>query len=150
MAGAFWMSALAIGTSTVKQYNIIVALIDLCTVLWPLIICFTLGYNPVFAFVGKFSTMVISQLYRLYFINKKIKFNHKEFVSYLANVGVVFGLLLGIIYISDTTRSYSLLEFIGQSIILEMVLILCYFNLRIKHSRKKNFLFSYLKKRVKK
>ena len=31
MAGAFWMSALAIGTSTVKQYNIIVALIDLCT-----------------------------------------------------------------------------------------------------------------------
>ena len=39
------------------------------------------------------------------------------------NVGVVFGLLLGIIYISDTTRSYSLLEFIGQSIILEMVLI---------------------------
>ena len=32
MAGAFWMSALDIGTSTVKQYNIIVALIDLCTV----------------------------------------------------------------------------------------------------------------------
>ncbi len=70
MAGAFWMSALAIGTSTVKQYNIIVALIDLCTV--PLAYyLFTLGYNPVFAFVGKFSTMVISQLYRLYFINKK-------------------------------------------------------------------------------
>ena len=67
--------------------------------------------------------MVISQIYRLYFINKKIKFNQKEFVSYLVNVGVVFGLLLGIIYISDTTRSYSLLEFIGQSIILEMVLI---------------------------
>ena len=64
MAGAFWMSALAIGTSTVKQYNIIVALIDLCTV--PLAYyLFTLGYNPVFAFVGKFSTMVISQIYRL-------------------------------------------------------------------------------------
>ena len=42
------------------------------------------------------------------------------------NVGVVFGLLLGIIYISDTTRSYSLLEFIGQSIILEMGINLCH------------------------
>ncbi|MDU5696161.1 MAG: polysaccharide biosynthesis protein [Haemophilus parainfluenzae] len=148
MAGAFWMSALAIGTSTVKQYNIIVALIDLCTV--PLAYyLFTLGYNPVFAFVGKFSTMVISQIYRLYFINKKIKFNHKEFVSYLMNVGVVFGLLLGIIYISDTTRSYSLLEFIGQSIILEMVLI-CVILIFGLNTAEKNFLFSYLKKRVKK
>lgn len=147
MAGAFWMSALAIGTSTVKQYNIIVALIDLCTV--PLAYyLFTLGYNPVFAFVGKFSTMVISQLYRLYFINKKIKFNHKEFVSYLVNVGVVFGLLLSIIYISDTTRSYSLLEFIGQSIILEMVLI-CVILIFGLNTAEKNFLFSYLKKRVK-
>ena len=128
MAGAFW-------------------LIDLCTV--PLAYyLFTLGYNPVFAFVGKFSTMVISQLYRLYFINKKIKFNHKEFVSYLVNVGVVFGLLLGIIYISDTTRSYSLLEFIGQSIILEMVLI-CVILIFGLNTAEKNFLFSYLKKRVK-
>ena len=77
MAGAFWMSALAIGTSTVKQYNIIVALIDLCTV--PLAYyLFTLGYNPVFAFVGKFSTMVISQLYRLYFINKKLNLTTKN------------------------------------------------------------------------
>ena len=100
-------------------------------------------------FVGKFSTMVISQIYRLYFINKKIKFNQKEFVSYLVNVGVVFGLLLGIIYISDTTRSYSLLEFIGQSIILEMVLtcVILIFGL---NAAEKNFLFSYLKKRVKK
>ena len=55
---------------------------------------------------------------------------------------------LGIIYISDTTRSYSLLEFIGQSIILEMVLI-CVILILGLNTAEKNFLFSYLKKRVK-
>ena len=52
-------------------------------------------------------------------------------------------------YISDTTRSYSLLEFIGQSIILEMVLI-CVILIFGLNTAEKNFLFSYLKKRVKK
>ena len=44
-----------------------------------------------------------------YILLIKIKFNQK-FVSYLVNVGVVFGLLLGIIFISDTTHQ---LFFIG-------------------------------------
>ena len=65
------------------------------------------------------------------------------------NVGVVFGLLLGIIYISDTTRSYSLLEFVGQSIILEMVLI-CVILIFGLNTAEKNFLFSYLKEKSKK
>ena len=65
------------------------------------------------------------------------------------NVGVVFGLLLGIIYISDTTRSYSLLEFIGQSIILEVVLI-CVILIFGLNTAEKKFLFSYLKEKSKK
>jgi len=124
MAGAFWMSALAIGTSTVKQYNIIVALIDLCTV--PLAYyLFTLGYNPVFAFVGKFSTMVISQIYRLYFINKKIIFSECR--------RGVWPAIRYHLYI----RYHSQLFFIGIYRTIHHFrngINLCYFNLRIKHS----------------
>ena len=98
---------------------------------------FTLGYNPVFAFVGKFSTMVISQLYRLYFINKKIKFNHKEFVLVLSECQRSFGLLLGIIYISDTTRSYSFIGIYWTIHHFRNGINLCHFNLRIKTQQKK-------------
>ena len=63
--------------------------------------------KPVYAFIAKFGIMVIMQIYRLYFINKKIKFNCKEFVSYLMNIGIVFALLLDLIYLSDTQRTYS-------------------------------------------
>ena len=65
------------------------------------------------------------------------------------NVGVVFGLLLGIIYISDTTRQLFFIWNLLDIIILEMVLI-CVILIFGLNTAEKNFLFSYLKKRVKK
>ena len=147
MAGSFWMTALAIGSKTIKQYNVILAIIDLCTV--PLAYyLFTLGYNPVYAFIGKFCTALFMQLYRLYFINKRIKFNRKEFVSYLTNISLVFALLLGLIYFSDTQRTYSFLEFVGEAFLLEVVLISVILVMGLNKTEK-DFLFSYLRKRVK-
>ena len=147
MAGSFWMTALAIGSKTIKQYNVILAIIDLCTV--PLAYyLFTLGYNPVYAFIGKFCTALFMQLYRLYFINKRIKFNRKEFVSYLTNISLVFALLLGLIYFSDTQRTYSFLEFVGEAFLLEVVLISVILMVGLNKTEK-DFLFSYLRKRVK-
>ena len=148
IAGSFWMTALAIGSQTIKQYNIILAIIDLCTV--PLAYyLFTLGYNPVFAFIGKFCTMIIMQAYRLYFINKKIKFNRKEFVSYLLSIGIVFAFLLGLIYLSDTQRTYSLAEFVGEAVFIEVILFTLILFIGLNKAEK-SFLFSDLLKRVRK
>lgn len=148
MAGSFWMTALAIGTHRIKQYNVILACIDLCTV--PLAYTlFSLGYSPVYAFIGRFSTALCMQMYRFYFINKKIQFNRKEFTTYLINIGMVFALLLGLIYLSDTQRDYTFFEFVGEAILLELVLIatiLC-FGL---NQAEKAFLFGYILKKVKK
>ncbi|MBN6082284.1 polysaccharide biosynthesis protein [Aggregatibacter actinomycetemcomitans] len=148
MAGSFWMTALAIGSHTIKRYNIVLATIDLCTV--PLAYyLFTLGYNPVFAFIGKFCTASLMQLYRLYFINTKIKFNRKEFVSYLLNIGIIFAFLLSLIYLSDTQRTYSLVEFIGEAVLIEVVLFALILLIGLNKAEK-NVLFSYLLKRVRK
>ena len=129
------MSALAIGTSTVKQYNIIVALIDLCTV--PLVYyLFTLGYNPVFAFVGKFSTMVISQIYRLYFINKKLNLTKRNFVSSFSECRR--GVLSTIRY-HLYIRYYPQLFFIGAYWTIHHLrngINLCHFNLRLNTAEK--------------
>ena len=146
MAGSFWMTALAIGTNSIKQYNIVLAVIDLCTV--PLAYyLFTLGYNPVYAFIGKFGIMVIMQIYRLYFINKKIKFNRKEFASYLVNISIIFALLLGLIYLSDTQHTYSFWTFVGEAVLLEtsLISVILFGGL---NKAEKDVLFSYLKKRV--
>ncbi len=148
MAGSFWMTALAIGAQSVKQYNIVLTLIDLCTV--PLAYyLFTLGFNPVYAFIGKFTTAMIMQIYRLYFINKKVKFNRSEFVSYLFNVVVIFSLMLSLIYLSDTERTYSFMAFIGGAFILEIILIavIMLFGL---NRQEKNLIFSYINQRVRK
>ena len=148
MAGSFWMTALAIGAQSVKQYNIVLTLIDLCTV--PLAYyLFTLGFNPVYAFIGKFTTAMIMQIYRLYFINKKVKFNRSEFVSYLFNVVVIFTLMLSLIYLSDTERTYSFMAFIGGAFILEIILIavIMLFGL---NRQEKNLIFSYINQRVRK
>ena len=91
--------------------------------------------------------MVIMQIYRLYFINKKIKFNRKEFVSYLMNIGIVFALLLGLIYLSDTQRTYSFWTFVGEAVLLETILILVILFVGLNKAEK-GFLFGYLKKRV--
>ena len=140
------MTALAIGTNSIKQYNIVLAVIDLCTV--PLAYyLFTLGYNPVYAFIGKFGIMVIMQIYRLYFINKKIKFNRKEFVSFLVNISIIFALLLGLIYLSDTQHTYSFWTFVGEAVLLETILISVILFVGLNKAEK-DFLFSYLKKRV--
>ncbi|QPB42721.1 MATE family efflux transporter [Rodentibacter haemolyticus] len=148
MAGSFWMTALAIGSNSIKQYNIILSLIDLCTV--PLAYyLFTLGYNPVYAFIGRFSTALFMQIYRIYFINKKIKFNRKEFVTYLLNIGIVFSLLIGLIYLSDTQRLYSFFEFVSEAVLLESVLIVVILLFGLNRSEKA-FLFSYILKKVKK
>lgn len=148
MAGSFWMTALAIGTHVIKRYNIILAVIDLCTV--PLAYyLFTLGYSPVYAFIGRFSTALLMQIYRFYFINKKIKFNRKEFVTYLLNISMVFALLLGLIYLSDTQRTYSFFEFVGEAILLEVVLITVILLFGLNRAEKA-FLFGYILKKVKK
>ena len=148
MAGSFWMTALAIGSSGIKQYNIILAIIDLCTV--PLAYyLFSLGYSPVYAFIGKFFTALSMQIYRFYFINKKIKFSRMEFVTYLFNIGMIFVLLLGLIYLSDTQRSYSFFEFVAEAILLEAVLIAVIIIFGLNRAEK-NFLFGYILKKVKK
>ncbi|BFU63620.1 polysaccharide biosynthesis protein [Rodentibacter abscessus] len=148
MSGSFWMTALAIGSNSIKQYNIILSLIDLCTV--PLAYyLFTLGYNPVYAFIGRFSTALFMQIYRIYFINKKIKFNRKEFVTYLLNIGMVFSLLIGLIYLSDTQRLYSFFEFLSEAVLLESVLIIVILLFGLNQAEKA-FLFSYILKKVKK
>jgi polysaccharide biosynthesis protein len=148
MAGSFWMTALAIGSSSVKQYNIILAIIDLCTV--PLAYyLFSLGYSPVYAFIGKFFTALSMQIYRFYFINKKIKFSRVEFVTYLFNIGIIFVLLLGLIYLSDTQHSYSFFEFVAEAILLEALLIAVIIIFGLNRAEK-NFLFGYILKKVKK
>ena len=97
--------------------------------------------------ITKFGIMVIMQIYRLYFINKKIKFNRKEFVSYLMNISIVFALLLGLIYLSDTQRTYSFWTFVGEAVLLETILILVILFVGLNKAEK-GFLFGYLKKRV--
>lgn len=148
MAGSFWMTALAIGTNKIKQYNIVIAIIDLCTV--PLAYyLFTLGYSPIYAFIGRFSTALLMQIYRFYFINKKIKFNGKEFVTYLFNIGIVFVFLIGLVYFSDTQRIYTFSEFILQSLLLEFGLITMILLFGLTHTEK-SFLFGYILKKVRK
>ena len=148
MAGSFWMTALAIGTNAIKKYNIILAVIDLCTA--PLAYyLFTLGYIPVYAFIGRFSTALLMQIYRFYFINKKIKFNRKEFVTYLLNISMIFALLLGLIYLSNTQHTYSFFEFVGEAILLEVVLIAVILIFGLNRTEK-TFLFGYILKKVKK
>ncbi|OOF59029.1 oligosaccharide flippase family protein [Rodentibacter myodis] len=148
MAGSFWMTALAIGSNSIRQYNIILACIDLFTV--PLAYyLFTLGYHPVYAFIGRFSTALLMQMYRFYFINKKIKFNRKEFVTYLFNIGIIFVLLIGLIYLSDTQRTYSFFEFVGEAVLLESGLIAMILIFGLNRAEK-TFLFSYILKKVKK
>lgn len=148
MAGSFWMTALAIGTNAIKKYNIILAVIDLCTA--PLAYyLFTFGYSPVYAFIGRFSTALLMQIYRFYFINKKIKFNRKEFVTYLLNISMIFALLLGLIYLSNTQHTYSFFEFVGEAILLEVVLIAVILIFGLNRTEK-TFLFGYILKKVKK
>ena len=121
-----------------------------------------LHFNPCTKIVLLFLCIVISSLlssieYELIFvsiiaffsiINKKIKFNRKEFVSYLTNISLVFALLLGLIYFSDTQRTYSFLEFVGEAFLLEVVLISVILMVGLNKTEK-DFLFSYLRKRVK-
>ena len=89
------------------------------------------------------------QAYRLYFINKKIKFNRKEFVSYLLSIGIVFAFLLGLIYLSDTQRTYSLAEFVGEAVFIEVILFTLILFIGLNKAEK-SFLFSDLLKRVRK
>lgn len=148
MAGSFWMTALAIGAQSVKQYNIVITLIDLCTV--PLAYyLFSLGFNPVYAFVGKFATSMLMQIYRIYFIHKQVKFNHQALVSYLLNVMAIFGIMLALVYFSDIQKIYSFWEFVGSATLLELVLLglIIAFGL---NRQEKDFIFSYIRKRVRK
>ncbi|OOF42514.1 polysaccharide biosynthesis protein [Rodentibacter rarus] len=148
MAGSFWMTALAIGTNKIKQYNIVIAMIDLCTV--PLAyFLFTLGYSPVYAFIGRFSTALFMQIYRFYFINKKIQFNRKEFVTYLCHISLIFSLLLGLVYFSNPKQTYTFFEFIGEAVLLEMVLVSVILLFGLNRAEK-SFLFGYILKKVKK
>ncbi|OOF44555.1 polysaccharide biosynthesis protein [Rodentibacter trehalosifermentans] len=148
MAGSFWMTALAIGTNKIKQYNIVIAMIDLCTV--PLAyFLFTLGYSPIYAFIGRFSTALSMQIYRFYFINKKIRFNRKAFVTYLCQISLIFSLLLGLVYFSNHQRTYTFFKFIGEAVLLEILLasIILLFGL---NRAEKNVLFGAILKKVKK
>ena len=122
MAGSFWMTAMAIGSSSIKQYNIVLTLINLFTV--PLAYyLFTLGFSPVYAFIGKFAIVVLMQLYRLYFINRRIAFDKREFRTYLFNISMIFLPLLALIYFAKGQYLYSFGEFIWQSAVIEGALI---------------------------
>lgn len=148
MAGSFWMTALAIGGQAMKRYNLIIAAIDLCTV--PLAyFLFTLGYSPVYAFIGKFSTALCIQLYRFYFVNQKVQFEQRAFFTYLGQIGIIFALLLGLIYTADATHTYSFFEFIWQAMLLEISLVAVIFVFGL-NKPEKQFLLQFIMKKVKK
>ena len=88
-------------------------------------------------------------LLSIYLINKKVKFNRSEFVSYLFNVVVIFSLMLSLIYLSDTERTYSFMAFIGGAFILEIILIAVIMLLGLNR-QEKNLIFSYINQRVRK
>lgn len=146
MAGPFWMTALAIGKNSVKQYNIVLSIISLCTVPVAYFL-FTLGLSPVYAYIGKFIIGVIMQLYRLYFIHRHIKFNIKAFGGYLFNISIIMLWLFGLIYCSNLTRLYSLTEFVTQSAIIEISLLTVIFLFGLNRVEKQ-FLLQFLRKRI--
>ncbi|OOF65711.1 polysaccharide biosynthesis protein, partial [Rodentibacter caecimuris] len=142
MGGSFWITAMAIGGKSVKFYNIVLTIINLFTV--PLAYyLFTLGYSPIYAFIGKFIINFIMQVFRVYFINKHIQFNRTELYSYLLNVLLIFSFIMTILYLSDTKRSYAFFEFLGQSILLEFILLILILILGI-NKKERIFLFTKL------
>ena len=147
MAGSFWMTAMAIGANSVKEYNIVLTLINLCTL--PLAYyLFTLGFSPVYAFVAKFVIVVLMQLFRLYFINKRIQFKRQQFLGYLLNIALIFAFILALIYLADLQRLYSLTEFVLQSAVIELALLLSILLFGLSKAEK-DFLINFLIRRVK-
>lgn len=120
LAGPFWMSATAIGS--IKEYNITLTLINLCTL--PLAyLLLKLGYSPVYAFLGKFFIFIFMQLFRYYFVNKYLKFNRKEFLFYILRIGVIAIYLLCLLLLASQGLSPVFLQVLIGVIIMESILI---------------------------
>lgn len=122
VAGPFWMSATAIGASAIKEYNITLTLINLCTL--PLAyFVLSLGYSPVYAFWVKLIIYVFLQLFRWHFINRKLRFDKKNFIKYVLNILFIFLFLLLLVYGSDFTSKYSFWELVFGILFVEFLLI---------------------------
>lgn len=146
VAGPFWMSATAIGSNVVKEYNITLTLINLCTLPLAYFIL-SLGYSPIYAFVVKLFIYTILQLFRWYFINRRLHFDRRNFLTYLFNIVLIFLLLLGLVYKSDFTKTFSIIELVLGILLIEILLIISIISLGLNNNERK-WMFSFIKNKI--
>lgn len=120
LAGPFWMSAAAIGS--IKEYNIVLTCINLCTL--PLAyVALKMGFQPTSVFIIKFFIAIILQLFRFYFVNKYLHFAIKNFVNYIIPIIVLFLSLTAVIYGSRFTTDIIWANFIIGNIGIEVIIL---------------------------
>lgn len=145
LAGPFWMSATAIGT--MKEYNIVLTLINFCIL--PLAyFLMKYGYNPVYAFYGKLVIYIIMQLFRFYFVDRYLKFKRKDLLFYLFAVGLIFIYLLILIVFNRISITYNLFQVTLGTLMLEVILLILIFSLGLA-SRERNWVINFVKSKLK-
>src|SRR5690606_14448788 len=144
LAGPFWISAQAIGK--IKAYNIILTLINLTTlpIAYGLL---KMGYSPGAVLLSKFFISAANQCFRYYFINKYLKFNKKEFLSYLISSGIVLFFLIAATVFGRNNIGESLLKAIFVAAILELALILIVYFLGMSIKERK-WIFDLVKNKI--
>lgn len=148
LAGPFWMAAGAIGSQSVKAYNISLTLINLLT----LPIAYVLlknGLSPVYAIVAKLMTGLAMQMFRYYFINKYLRFEMSSFISYLIRVLVLLGLLIVLVSKSKQEVIISFYDLLVRTVVL-MIGVLVFIYLFGLNKTEKNLTLYYLKNRLRK
>ena len=145
MVGPFWMSANAIGN--IRNYQIIIA----CILLLNLPIAYMLlklNFSPVFVMASQVGLNLIAFIFRIFYVNHKLKFDKIKIISYLKGFFFPFFFIALTVYLSNKFVTNNILTSVFQMILLEIILIVCIiFSLSVNEKKKgKEFILNKIKK----
>lgn len=143
LAGPFWTSAMAIGS--VKEYNVTLTVINLLTL--PLAYgLLRLGYSPVYAYYGKLLIHVFLQIFRFYFIHRKLNFESRVFLHYLCRILCLVLFLVSVIYGPNYSKEISLVNTVKGTFVLELSFI-CFIWFLGLNRNERYYVFLFFQKR---